>query len=71
VQEFDLKTGDGSGFTFEEYRADHFFAAIKRGLSAYRNTAAWEELVKKDMGLDFSWKTSAKDYIDLFRKILK
>ncbi|MDD5428153.1 MAG: glycogen synthase GlgA [Candidatus Omnitrophica bacterium] len=70
VQEFDLKTREGNGFTFSEYRADHLFAAIKRALSLFKNKAVRMELVKKIMALDFSWEASAKEYAKLYEKIL-
>ena len=70
VKEFSLKTKEGDGFTFSEYRADHLFAAIKRALTLYKNRAVWAELVKKVMTLDFSWEASSKEYIDLYQKIL-
>lgn len=70
VTEYDLKTGEGNGFTFSEYKAEAFHSAIKRGLNMYRNRAAWEDLVKKVMTLDYSWKSSAKEYIKLYDKIM-
>ena len=69
VKEFDLKTGEGNGFIFTEYRAEHLFAAIKRALAAYKNRAAWEKLVGKVMKLDFSWSKSAKEYLKLYNKM--
>lgn len=69
VQEFNLKTGEGNGFTFDEYKAELFFAAIKRALNAYRNKEAWANLVKKVMSLDFSWNASAKEYHKLYDRI--
>lgn len=69
VIEFDPKTKKGNGFTFEEYKADRLFAAIKRGLALIRNKAVWEELVKGVMALDFSWTASAKEYVNLYNKI--
>jgi len=71
VTEFDPKTGNGNGFAFEDYRSDALFAAIKRALALYKNKAAWAGLVKKIMGLDYSWNTSAKEYIKLYNKMLK
>jgi starch synthase len=71
VQEFDLKTKIGNGFVFEEYKADHFFAAIKRGLALHRNRAIWDELVQKVMGLDYSWDSSAKEYTALYEKMTR
>ncbi len=69
VQEFDLKTKEGNGFTFSEYRADHLFTAIKRALALYKNKSVWTGLVKKIMALDFSWEKSAQEYIELYQKI--
>ena len=69
VHEFNPKTHEGNGFTFSEYRADAFFAAIKRALNLYNNKAVWSGLVKKVMDLDYSWKASAKEYIGLYNKI--
>jgi starch synthase len=71
VSEFDIKTGEGTGFTFSEYDAHHLFSAIKRALSAYRNKAAWHALVQKVMELDFSWEKSAEDYVALYKKVMK
>ncbi|MDD5423231.1 MAG: glycogen synthase GlgA [Candidatus Omnitrophota bacterium] len=70
VTEFDPKTLDGNGFTFEEYRADLLFAAIKRALNLYRNKNMWSKLVSKVMGLDFSWEKSAAEYIRLYDRML-
>jgi starch synthase len=66
VQEFDLKTGEGTGFTFGEYKPETFFIAIKKALAVYQNHDVWRSLVKKDMELDFSWKVSARQYIKLY-----
>ena len=70
VKEFNPQTGEGNGFTFSEYRADHLFAAIKRALALFKNRAAWTELVKKAMSLDFSWEASAGEYVKLYEKII-
>jgi starch synthase len=74
VQEFDVKTREGTGFTFGEYKPEAFFAAVKKALAAYQNRDMWRALVKKDMALDFSWKVSAKEYMRLYgslRKVVK
>ncbi len=71
VEEFDLKTRKGSGFTFETYKPEYFFNAVKKALQVYNHKEAWEALVKKIMKLDFSWKASAADYVKLYDNILK
>lgn len=69
IEEFDLKTRKGTGFTFEDYTSEAFLGAIKRALSVHQNRNAWRELVKYVMGLDFSWRVSARDYMGLYNKI--
>jgi len=69
VTEFDPKTGNGNGFTFSEYKPEALHSAIKRGLNLYRNRAVWEELVRRVMTLDYSWKASAKEYLKLYDKM--
>lgn len=70
VKEFDPKTKEGNGFTFEEYKADLLFASIKKGLNLYNSKDLWDGLVKKVMGLDFSWESSAKEYVKLYERII-
>jgi len=69
ISEYDFRTKEGTGFTFEEYRPEAFLTAIKRAFSVHQNRGAWRELVKRVMGLDFSWKVSAWKYIELYNKI--
>ncbi|MDP3804442.1 MAG: glycosyltransferase, partial [Candidatus Omnitrophota bacterium] len=70
VTEFDAKTREGNGFTFEEYTHNRLFAAIKKGLSLYNNKETWSELVSKVMALDYSWNASAVRYVELYNKML-
>ena len=69
IQEFDPKTKEGTGFTFDEYKPEAFFAAIRKALAAYQNRDMWRLIVKRDMSLDFSWKVSAKEYLKLYSSI--
>jgi starch synthase len=69
VQEFDDKKKTGSGFTFEEYKPQVFFGAIKKALNIYKSRDTWADLVKRDMELDFSWSASAREYVKLYNKI--
>jgi len=71
VQEFDPKTDLGTGFTFIEPRSEGLLSAVKKSLSVYKDKLLWTSLVKSVMSLDYSWKTSAKEYINLFNGIIK
>lgn len=71
VQEFDPKTGKGTGFTFIEPKSEELFSAVKKSLIVYKDKPLWMSLVKYLMGLDYSWEASAKEYINLYNKVVK
>lgn len=70
VQKFDEKSGYGNGFVFQKYTAKEFLAEIKRALKIYKNKQQWLSIVKNGMKSDFSWHSSAKKYLDLYKTIL-
>ncbi|HHS50925.1 MAG TPA: glycogen synthase GlgA [candidate division Zixibacteria bacterium] len=65
-----LATDEGTGFVFEEYSQEAFLAAIRRGLSAYRDKQGWRNLQLRAMAFDSSWENSAEKYIELFKQAL-
>jgi starch synthase len=70
VAEYEPATGKGNGFTFGDSRGRELLAAIKKAVSLYKNKTQWAELVGRDMKLDFSWRKSAKEYVELYTTIL-
>jgi len=64
-------TQKGNGFVFEEYSKEEFWRAIHRAFKLFKNKSAWLNLVKKVMGLSFSWEDSAKKYLQLYNGIRK
>ena len=70
VTEFDAAHGRGNGFTFHDHKGKDFLSAVKKALSVYKDKTVWKELVTRVMKLDFSWRKSARDYIDLYSNIL-
>mgnify|MGYP000073681258 CR=1 FL=1 len=70
VQKYNEKTGEGTGFVFKKYEASDLVSEVKRAIKVFNNKDAWLKLMKVAMNQDFSWKSSAKKYIDLYRKIL-
>jgi starch synthase len=65
----DPKTGKGTGFLFEDYAADAFLKAIHSALAAFEDKKLWQKIMKNAMAQDFSWKTSAKAYLELYHKL--
>ena len=70
VRHYDRGTGQGNGFAFEDYVAAALMWAVKEALDVY-GTAEWDTLVKNAMSGDFSWDSSAGEYVELYKNILK
>jgi starch synthase len=66
VEAFDGKTGRGTGFKFEAYDGAALVKCVREALAAYTDLRQWRTLQKNGMTKDFSWKTSAAQYIKLY-----
>ncbi|HOS69326.1 MAG TPA: glycogen synthase GlgA [Bacillota bacterium] len=70
VMPYNEYTGEGTGFTFTNYNAHEMLDAVKRAISCYGQKDIWENIVKRGMKQDFSWNKSAKEYLDLYKKLM-
>ena len=62
--------GGGNGFTFSAYSAYDMLNSVKRACAFYNSDReGYRKLQKKVMLVDFSWKQSAKSYIDLYNQL--
>ncbi len=60
----------GTGFSFDDYDAYKMLGSINYAKSVwYNNRKNWNDMVKRAMKTDFSWKNSAKTYIDLYKNL--
>ena len=65
-------TGEGNGFSFANYNAHELLFTIQRAVRLYRdNRPAWENLMRNAFAADFSWDKSAKEYLELYRGLLR
>lgn len=71
VVPFDVESGEGTGFTFENYNAHDMKDTVARAIEAYGNSESWNRLVRNCMAQDFSWQHSAKEYISMYQDIMK
>ena len=62
--------GTGTGFVFEQYTPDALFKTINRALKVYEDKKVWKKIQLNGMSKDFSWDSSAKKYVALYRKML-
>jgi len=60
----------GNGFKFDKYDAKEFLKTIKIAVDIYRtDKQKWYNMIRTGMSLDFSWKASAKRYMELYKKL--
>ena len=66
VEEFDVLTRRGTGFTFQAYEPSAMLAALRRALAIHRQGELWRAIQLNGMGRDFSWRVSADGYDRLY-----
>ncbi|MBI2974186.1 MAG: glycogen synthase GlgA [Deltaproteobacteria bacterium] len=59
-----------NGFKFSVYDPKALIACIHEALSVFKNRSRWLALQANAMMCDFSWNASAKEYINLYKKML-
>jgi starch synthase len=62
-------TGDGNGFSFENYSSEELLDTINRAIDLYNDKVAWDKLVENAMLSNNSWESSAKSYMDLYNSL--
>ena len=71
VEEWDARRGTGTGFIFDDFSVEALREAVGRAVAAFREPRRWETLVHNAMAQDFSWDASAREYVTLYRKVLR
>ena len=69
VQEHDLRTGKGNGFTFSEFNSMALFNAVQRAVELHKDPGHWRKLQQIGMAEDHSWGASAAEYEKLYGEI--
>ena len=71
VTPYNKYEGTGRGFTFANINAGDMTWVLREAVELYHNDKkAWRGLQKEDMTADFSWDSSAKQYLDIYQRIL-
>lgn len=71
VEDYNTKSGKGTGFVFSEYTAEALTSTVKRALKAFGDKDKWAKLSKKAIQLDYSWDKSAIKYKELYKIAIK
>jgi starch synthase len=61
---------EGTGFKFAEYSGQAFLEAVRAAVRVFADREAWRRMMLRGMAKDFSWKTSAAAYSELYRRLL-
>jgi starch synthase len=70
VEKYNEKNGTGNGFVFKKYDSEDMLKEIKRAIKIYGDEKTWSKIVKTGMKSNFTWLDSAKNYVDVYKKVL-
>ena len=61
--------GGGNGYTFANATVGDFEYSVRRAVKDYQDKENWKQKVVTVMNTDFSWKKTAKKYIDTYNEL--
>jgi starch synthase len=64
-----LAAGTANGFVFTDAKPDPLWMAIERALALWPDRESWLKLVRTGMSADWSWRHSAREYVELYEEI--
>jgi len=70
IEQWDPKTGKGTGFKFSSYTGAALLATIQEALKVYADKDAWKKIMLNGMNKDFSWKNSAREYVKIYDRLI-
>jgi len=69
IRDLDADPEHGNGFSFEAYSAAALVASVRRALRHYHDETTWTRWVRRAMREDFSWKSSAAEYVRVYQSL--
>lgn len=70
VDNFQTRTGQGTGFVFSKYDSRDMLVAIIRAIENHKHRDTWLRLVRRTMQKSFSWEIPARKYLKLYRQAI-
>jgi len=70
IKPFSPARGEGVGFRFDKYEPDSFWRTLMKAFSLFNQHETWRQIMQNGMAMDFSWKSSALEYLALYEKAL-
>ena len=69
IENFNSYTKKGNGFKFKDATNETFLGAIKEAVAMFKNKRLWDALLKNCLACDFSWESSAEQYLKLYKNL--
>ncbi len=71
VKMFNEEDNTGTGIIFNDYLESALIWGIQEGVRLYEDSEKWNKLISNCMEQNFSWEYSAKEYCNLYEKVIK
>ena len=71
VEPYNQEAGTGNGFTFANYNAHDMFDTINHAITIFSNKEEWTKIVTNAMTSNYSWQSSAKQYQEIYKKMIE
>jgi len=69
VEQFDPRSGKGTGFKFREYSGEVMLQALREAVKLYReDPKTWQVLMRNGMAQECSWTNSAREYVKVYER---
>lgn len=68
VEQWDPDTQKGTGFKFKEYSGEAMLETVQMALAVFRDRRQWQALMRNGMTQDYSWDSSARDYVRVYER---
>ena len=60
-----------NGFIFDNYSSADLISTVKDAILLFKSKKKWQEKIKIGMESNFSWEESARQYIELYKRIIE
>jgi starch synthase len=68
VRNFNPETGEGTGFTFDDYSPQGLLGTLRWALGVFQDQGTWERIQLAGMDQDHSWDASARRYAEVYER---
>ncbi len=68
VRNYDPRSGEGTGFRFEDYSPQALLGTLRWALGIYKDKGAWRRIQRAGMREDNSWDARARSYVQAYER---